>query len=73
MWPAGPSEIKDVPSPRGTEGLLWGMLGLKGWGFFWLSWEDESGSGFTADPKANRGGRSWAAQYQALASRERGW
>lgn len=49
------------------------MLGLKGWGLFWLSWEDESGWGFTANPKADWAGRGWAARYQALAEGEQGW
>lgn len=49
------------------------MLGLKGWGLFWLSWEDESGWGFTADPKADWAGRGRAARYQALAEGEQGW
>lgn len=43
------------------------MLGLKGWGFSWPSWEDESGWGVTANPKTDWGGRGRAAQYQALA------
>lgn len=52
VCPAGPSEIKNVPSPSRT----------RGWEDFWLKWENESGWGITASPGADWGGRGWAAQ-----------